>query len=371
MKILYDHQIFSTQIYGGISRYFIELMKNIENNDEIKYELPLIYSNNCYLKQLSNFSCRSFFKNYDFKKRDRIINYLNNIISKNIISKEDYDIFHPTYYNPYFLDYIGKKPFVLTIFDMIHEVLTDYFHCNDRVAEHKKLLALKADKIITISENTKKDIIKLYNMNENKIKVIHLASSFNNFNMDNIKNRDIKHKLPKKYILYVGSRWGYKNFYNFIKAISLLLKTDNNLFVVCAGGGNFNENEKELLRGLSMQNKVFQFKTDDEGLRVLYKNALAFIFPSLYEGFGIPILESFACGCPVICSKTSSLPEVARDAAVYFEPESELSILNCVQKVIYNDNLRSQLVDKGFQRVKEFSWEKTTKKTKEIYKDIL
>jgi len=371
MKILYDHQIFSTQIYGGISRYFIELMKNIENNDEIKYELSLEYSNNYYIKQLSNFSCRSFFKNYDFKKRDRIIDYLNKILSKNIISKEDYDIFHPTYYNPYFLDCIGKKPFVLTIYDMTHEVLTDYFHYNDKVAEHKKLLALKADKIITISENTKKDIVKFYNLSEKKIKVIHLASSFTEFNMDKINNVNIKHKLPKKYILYVGSRWGYKNFYNFIKAISLLLKTDNDLFVACAGGGNFNENEKELLRGLSMKNKVFQFHTDDEELQALYKNALAFIFPSLYEGFGIPILESFACECPVICSKTSSLPEVAGDAAVYFEPESELSILNSVQKVIYNNNLRSLLVYKGSQRVKEFSWEKTTKKTKKIYEDIL
>jgi len=356
MKVLYDHQIFSTQIYGGISRYFIELMKNFDNY---------------YLKQLSDFSCKSFLKNYDFKKRDRIINYINIIVSKNIISKREYDIFHPTYYDPYFLDYIGKKPFVLTIYDMIHEVLTNYFHCNDRVSEYKKLLALKADKIITISENTKEDIIKFYNISEKKIKVIYLASSLTEFNMDKINNVNIKHKLPKKFILYVGSRWGYKNFYNFIKAISLLLKNDRNLFIVCAGGGFFNEDEKEFLKSLSIQNKIFQLQVDDEGLQVLYKNALVFVFPSLYEGFGIPVLESFTCGCPVICSKTSSLPEVAGDAAVYFEPESELSILNSVQKVIYNNNLRSQLAHKGSQRVKEFSWEKTSKKTKKIYEDIL
>jgi glycosyltransferase involved in cell wall biosynthesis len=371
MKVLYDHQIFSTQIYGGISRYFIELIKCFENDDEIEYELSLKYSNNCYLKQLSNFSCNSFFKNYDFKKRDRIINYLNKIISKNIISKEDYDIFHPTYYDPYFLDYIGKKPFVLTIYDMIHEVLTNYFHHKDRVSEYKRFLALKADKIITISENTKKDIIKLYNMSENKIKVIYLASSFNNFNMGKIKNGDIKYKLPRKFILYVGSRWGYKNFYIFMKAIFLLLKNDHNLFIVCAGGDNFNKNEKELLKSLSVQNKVFQYQVDDKGLQVLYKNALAFVFPSLYEGFGIPVLEAFACKCPAIISNTSSLSEVAGDAAIYFDPNDKLSILNNIQKVIYDDELRNQLVYKGSQRVKEFTWEKTAYQTKKLYEGIL
>jgi len=371
MKVLYDHQIFSTQNYGGISRYFIELMKKFGDDDEIEYELPLMFSNNYYLKQLSNFFYWSFFSGYDFKRRDRIINYLNGIVSKKVISKRDYDIFHPTYYDPYFLNYIGNKPFVLTIYDMIHEVLASYFHRSDRVSEYKKLLALKADKIITISENTKEDIIKFYNISEKKIKVIYLASSFNNSNIDKIKNANIKHKLPRKFILYVGTRWGYKNFHIFVKAISLLLKKDRDLFVVCVGGGDFNENEKELLVSLSIQNKVLQFQISDKGLQALYKNALAFIFPSLYEGFGIPVLESFACGCPVICSKTSSLPEVAGDAAVYFEPESELSILNSVQKVIYNNNLRNQLAYKGSQRVKDFSWEKTAKKTKKIYEDIL
>ncbi|GAF90130.1 unnamed protein product, partial [marine sediment metagenome] len=267
--------------------------------------------------------------------------YLNGIVSKKVISKRDYDIFHPTYYDPYFLDYISNKPFVLTIYDMIHEVFASYFHCSDRVSEYKKLLALKADKIITISENTKEDIIKFYNISEKKIKVIYLASSFTNYNIDKIKNTNIKHKLPRKYILYVGTRWGYKNFHIFVKAISLLLKSDRNLFIVCVGGGNFDENEKELLASLSIQNRVFQFQISDKGLQALYKNALAFVLPSLYEGFGITVLESFACGCPVICSKTSSLPEVAGDAALYFEPESELSILNSVQKVIYNNNLRN------------------------------
>ena len=148
MKVMYDHQIFSTQVYGGISRYFIELMKKIEKDDEIKYDLPLKISNNYYLKQLSNIFYTSFFLNYEFKKKVRIINYFNKIISKNVISKQNFDIFHPTYYDPYFLEYIGHKPFVLTVHDMIHEIFPEIFpetfSLKDKTAERKKLLIQKA-----------------------------------------------------------------------------------------------------------------------------------------------------------------------------------------------------------------------------------
>jgi len=367
MKILYDHQIFSTQIYGGISRYFIELMKKYENDDEIKYELPLMFSNNHYLEQLSNFFYWSFFAGYDFKRRDRIINYLNGIVSKKNIFKKDYDIFHPTYYDPYFLDYIGDKPFVLTIHDMIHEIYPDMFSLTDEVSKRKKLLAQKATKIIAVSKNTKKDIIKYLNINESKIEVIYHANSLK-------LNNDIRFKditLPEKYILFIGSRGRYKNFNLFIEAISPLLVEDTELKVVCAGGGNFSNIEIDKFNSLNIKDKLFYYSGSDSLLAYLYNKAIVFVFPSLYEGFGIPILESFTCRCPVICSKTSSLPEVAGNAAVYFEPTDKVSMLNSIQKVIYNNNLRNQLIEKGFEKIKNFTWEKTAEKTKSFYKGIL
>jgi len=177
--------------------------------------------------------------------------------------------------------------------------------------------------------------------------------------------------LPKKYILFVGSRSGYKNFNLFVEAITPLLVKDNELKLVCVGGGNFKEIENEKFKRLNIINKIYQYSVNDDILTYLYKKAVAFIFPSLYEGFGIPILEAFSCGCPVIASNTSSLPEVAGDAAVYFDPTDKLSMLNSIQKVIYNDELKKQLINKGIERVKEFTWEKTAEKTKMLYEEIL
>ena len=367
MKVLYDHQIFTSQIYGGISRYFFELLKNFENDDEIEYELSLKYSNNHYLKSLKNLPYKKFLENYSFRGKHRLLNILNKRVSKKYISKRDYDIFHPTYYDPYFLDFLDSKPFILTIYDMIHEIYPEMFFLKDKTSKRKKLLAQKATKIIAISENTKKDIIRLFGSDEKKIEVIYLANSFN----INKNDKTINIITPEKYILFVGNRRGYKNFELFIKAISPLLNDDVKLNIVCAGGGKFNDMEIEKLKNLNIKNKVFYYSGSDNILTYLYQKAVAFVFPSLYEGFGIPILESFVCGCPVICSKTSSLPEIAGDAAIYFDPTDKLSMLNSIQKVIYNDELKKQLINKGIKRVKEFTWNKTADKTKKIYEGVI
>jgi len=367
MRILYDHQIFSSQTYGGISRYFCELLKNFKNNDEVECELSLKYSNNYYLKELNNLTHKTFLENYSFRGKYRLLNILNKKVSKEYISKGNYDIFHPTYYDPYFLDYIGRKLFVLTIYDMIHEIYPEMFSSKDKTSERKKTLAQKATKIIAISENTKKDIIKFLGIDENKIEVIYLGTPFD---INNSSSDKINIDLPEKYILFVGSRGGYKNFYLFVETITPLLIKDNELKVVCVGGGNFKKIEKEKFKRLNIIDKMCQYSVNDNISAYIYQKAVAFVFPSLYEGFGIPILESFACGCPVICSRTSSLPEVAGDATIYFDPTDKLSISSSIQKVIYDNNLRNQLIYKGYQRVKGFTWRETAQKTKRIYESI-
>ncbi len=129
--------------------------------------------------------------------------------------------------------------------------------------------------------------------------------------------------------------------------------------------------EKEKFKKLNIINKIFQYAANDYILAYLYQKAIAFVFPSLYEGFGIPILEAFSCGCPVIASDASSLPEVAGDAAIYFNPKDKLSILDSIQQVIYKKDLRKQLLNKGYQRIKQFTWKKTAHQTKKLYEGIL
>ncbi len=369
MKILYDHQIFVFQDFGGISRYFYELMNVFEKDKEISFDLSLEYSNNFYIRKAGFVKCKPFLETRNFRGKTRLLNFINKQVKKKLLLKKEYDIFHPTYYDPYFLDYSGDKPFVLTIYDMVYELFPQIFSSRDKTSERKKLLASKATKIIAISENTKRDIIKLLGIKEDKIEVIYLA---NPLCADAIeKGKVTVSELPQKYLLFVGNRRVYKNFDTFVESISSLLQNDNDLHLICAGGGKFTPSEIANLEKLGVINKVTQCSFDDNILAQLYKNALAFVFPSLYEGFGIPVLEAFTCGCPVVTSNKSSLPEVAGDAAEYFDPADKMSISSAVKKVIYDHDLRSELKGKGHERLKGFSWEKTANNTKKLYQSIL
>jgi len=366
MKILYDHRIFTSQKYGGISRYFYELMSQFDKINNIKTKTSLIVSNNHYI------SGKQFTKHFDllpnqqFRGKKRLFNLLNKFNVIRELKKQNFDIFHPTYYDPYFLEYLGDKPFVLTVHDMIHEKFSELFSPNDKTTEYKKLLVQKAMKIIAISQSTKKDLIELLGVDESKIELVYLGNSML---LDNQKSFDIN--LPNKYILFVGSREGYKNFDRFLSSVSRLLFDDKDLHLICVGGGGFCSRELIKIETMKIENQVTQYNLNDDTLAYFYSKALAFIFPSLYEGFGIPVLESFACSCPLICSDTSSLPEIAENAAIYFDPFSEDSICEATEKVIYDETLQDELSKKGFEQLKKFSWEKTAIETKKVYESVV
>ncbi len=369
MKILYDHQIFVYQEFGGISRYFYELMNAFEKDKDIRFDLSLAYSNNHYIKNARFVKSRPFFKTRNFRLKNRFLHYVNMRGERKLLLGKDYDVFHPTYFNPYFLEYLGDKPFVLTIYDMVYELFPHIFSHRDKTGVYKKLLTPMATKIIAISENTKRDIIKLFGIKEDKIEVIYLANPLAAGAIE--KRKGAVSDLPQKYLLFVGNRRVYKNFDTFIESISSLLQDDKDLHLLCAGGGTFTPSEIAGLEKLGVMKKVTQRSFDDNQLAQFYLNAVAFVFPSLYEGFGIPVLEAFSCGCPVIASNISSLPEVAGNAAEYFDPADTMSILSAVKKVVRDHNLRSELKDRGYERLKGFSWEKTANNTKNLYQSIL
>lgn len=366
MKILYDHQIFSTQKFGGISRYFYELISEFSKQKDIECEISLLVSNNHYISDKKFVKYINFLPNIHFRGKGRVSNLVNKAYSILKIKEQQFNVFHPTYYNTYFLRYLNSKPFVLTVYDMIHEKFRYMFNKNDKTSEYKRLLVEKATKIIAISQSTKNDLIEIFKTDESKIEIVYLGNSM----LSSIFNT-VNFKIPKRYIVFVGNRQGYKNFERFIKSVSYILRKDNDLFVVCAGGGKFNDKEIQLFRDLVIERQILQYNLDDESLAYLYKNALCFVFPSLYEGFGIPLLESFACGCPVVCSNISSLPEIAGDAAYYFDPYSEESIKHAIMKVMNDTKLRKNLIDRGYNQLKKFSWKQTAEQTKKIYESIL
>ena len=142
------------------------------------------------------------------------------------------------------------------------------------------------------------------------------------------------------------------------------------LFLVCAGGGAFSNDEFAFASKLGISSKVYQCDIEDSLLPSLYANAAAFVFPSLYEGFGLPVLEAFSCGCPAVVSMTSSLPEVAENGAEYFDPKDRKSMQSAIIKVLSDARVRNGLIGKGYDRLAKFSWKNTTEQTKKVYQEV-
>jgi glycosyltransferase involved in cell wall biosynthesis len=389
LKILYDHQIFYRQNYGGVSRYFCELMNQFSMDPDIPFTLPLRFVQNDNLARFPHLNKywsgrynrlynNNFVSLIQKKIRFNAVNFgLNYIInnqaeSVQLLKKQDFDVFHPTYYEPYFLKYLQKKPYVLTVYDMIHELFPEYFKPADKTRSWKKKLIGNAGAVIAISENTKKDIITFTGINPNRVRVIHLGNPFEHSNEPaGIDTSSDPPVFGNPYLLFVGGRSAYKNFNFFIESVAGLLRENEELQAVCAGSSPFTDEEKKFLRDLHILHKVHYIRINEEILKNLYKNARAFVFPSLYEGFGLPILEAFSCGCPVLLTDSSSLPEVGGDAALYFTPGDKESLVRAVNTVLFDGKCRDNLIKKGSERLKLFSWERTAGSTKKVYQDLL
>jgi glycosyltransferase involved in cell wall biosynthesis len=373
INIILDPQIFIEQKFGGISRYFTEIYSELRKNPEVKINCPLLYTENLHFKESALYA-DSFQKKYSLLIKSGFIlrPFLPRKLKKRnkktliaVLEKKKFDLYLPTYYDTMFLNYIPDKPFVLTVYDMIHEIFPQLYLDDPNTAINKKMLLEKATKIIAISNSTKKDILEIYpHIDPNKIEVIYLSYSI-------IVDDSIKVTLPEKYVLFVGNRTLYKNFIFFLNAISPILRAQSELFLVCAGGNAFNEEELQLIHSLDLQDQITQQNFEDTELFRYYENAQCFVFPSAYEGFGIPVLESMSCGCPVILANHSSFPEVAGDAGIYFELNNESDLKNKLYDVLNNSDLRKYYKTKGLEQVEKFSWKETAEKCLSVYKKAI
>lgn len=368
MKVLYDHQSFTGMTYGGVSRYFYELMRSFSHYTDIDIELALRLSNNEYLGE--GLDSQGFRRPIPFKPFarsmavNRVASVLNRFNSIGRLKQGKFDIFHPTYYHAYFLPYIHKKPVVITFHDATSE---RYGHIYPDVGEGltatKRVLLARADAIISVSEFSKQEILRYFDVDPTRIHVIPLGTNFGDH--PPIQSTAL---FPFAYLLYVGKRDFYKNFTGFFRAIQPLLHRYPDLHLMCAGGGTFTSDEQAMFYSAGLSERVHYCPINDSILYGLYQHARAFVFPSLNEGFGIPVLEAFGAGCPVVLSDRSSLPEVAGDAAVYFDPENAESIADAIERVITSESLRATLSQLGTERLRLFSLDKTARQTLDVYK---
>lgn len=370
MKVLYDYQALMLQKYGGVSRYIYELTEKMKKLDsEFEMKMSVVFSKNAYFKK--HVHCSILVDS--FRGCNRILNTVNKSNSFLDLLTHHYDIVHPTYYNADYLLALAPRckkhntKIVVTAHDMIHELLLnpsttkDY---NSAIGYKKEILHI-ADCIIAISQNTKDDLLRIYpDLDPEKIEVIY--HGFSRF----VGNQKIQIQLPENYVLFVGQRAQYKNFETFTMAMVELMQEHDNLHVVCAGGGKLSEDDlKNVPKNL--QTRFLQFAVNDSELALMYENARCFAYPSLYEGFGIPILEAFCCNCPVALSNSSCFPEIAGDAAIYFDGNNVQSIRDVIANIAWNENQRNELIEKGNKRLKLYTWEDAAKKTLAVYHRLL
>lgn len=356
MKILYDDIIFELQRAGGISKYWGKLIENFSQNHEV--ELENIQGNNSknnvFYPSKSNLTILK-----DSLLPLKIRRYLP------LLRLKKYDIFHSSYYRtPLFPN---KMKQVVTVHDFMYEFFDSGFKKNLHIWQKRKAM-LKADAIICVSEHTKQDLLKLYP--EVNPKILHVVP-----NGVDKEFRVLKNNLPmsnKKYLLYVGNRVGCKNFEFNLKLMATSSFIKNEGFdLICVGGGKFSDSELELFKKYELDNKISQVMfIENEELNELYNGAYALLFPSKYEGFGIPALEAQMAGCPVIYAKTSSLPEVMGYTELGYELDNIIEAAHKLES-LKDESLRTKIINAGIKHASKLSWENCATLTFNVYKKVL
>ena len=357
MKVLFDHQLFSYQRYGGASKYFCELLYHLPRDI---WETTTLFSNNEYVRELKLFKNMRIPCSF-FRGQGRLMNELNKPYSfYKLLQRDRYDIFHQTHFETYCLPAIGNKPMVTTF----HDVNFSTFNYNEALVRLQKKSLERADKIVSVSLNTKNDLMSYFNIEERKIEVIYHGIELRN------RSYSSERHTERSYILYVGTRNENKNFSRIIQAFALLNKKYPELGLICTSL-DFNSEELSFFHRFGIDNAVMHVAADEELMHRLYRDAELFVFPSLYEGFGLPILEAMAAHCPIVLSNASCFPEIAKDAGAYFDPYDIDSIFGMMDKIITDSMYREELIKKGNARIKDFSWKTCAQKHLELYKALL
>jgi len=351
----------------GIGRILLEFLGEIKGYNK---DFNIILFGNQHTGSLL---FEDVFKNY--KKviiKEKFTLWWDQIQLKNAIKKNNIDVFFSPYYK---IPLLTKTKTILSIFDVTYlliEPYNTYIRSKLYLKNFIKLASKKAQKIITCSNYTKNDLLKILNLPKEKIEVAYLGVS-SKFKIIHEKNKielvKKKYGIDNKYILYVGNLKPHKNVERLIEAYNLLPETIKQEYNLVLAGGQ----SKRLTKGnkqfgpIDLQSIIFVGHILDEDLPALYSGAELFVFPSLYEGFGLPPLEAMACGCPAVSSHTSSMPEILGDAALFFNPYDVEEMSLVLRQMLEDENLRSRFRQKGLERARLFTFEKMTNRILDVF----
>lgn len=369
MKIGIDARMYGPQT-RGIGRYIQKTIEYLENNDPENEYIIFLYSENFddYIPKNKNFKkILAPWRWYTLKEQ---IHFLN------LIKKHKLDLMHFPHFN---VPILYRKPFIVTIHDLIimqdtQERATTLGPIIYKIKKffYKKIIknALnKSKKIIAVSKCTAQDITNIFKIDKNKIQVIYEGIDVTkgiNSQIDSKQN--LRYNIKKPYLLYIGSAYPHKNLERLIKVIEDLNKnTKINLVLIGKKDFFYKRLEKET----NSPNVFFLGYVKDKYLPQIFNGSEAYIFPSRYEGFGLPPLSAMSHGCPVLSSNKSCLPEILQDAAEFFDPNDNESIKNCILKILISPSLKEKLIEKGYLQTQKYSWYKSGKQTLELFKDCI
>lgn len=364
MEVIFDPQIFSLQKYGGISRYFTGLATSMFESQEAAVGIHCPRYSSQYLKDVPP---PVFASGEDISARRlwryrRLFYTATNLVSfRKRLEQRRFDIAHHTYYWP-LPDRLPVRARVTTIHDMIEEVLAP-----SPVKSRLKLRSIRqADHVICVSEYTRKTLLGLYDIAPDKVSVVHLGRP------QVAVAVSPENPASRPYILYVGPRTGYKNFDRLLAAYAASDRLKRDFRLTCFGGGPLTADEKSACaaRGIAVDD-VLHITGDDVALHAAYRGAALFVYPSLYEGFGLPPLEAMTLGTPVACSNATSIPEIVGEAGEYFDPADAESMTRAMEMVLYSGTRRQELIRLGHERALGFGWDRCARETLDIYRAIL
>lgn len=362
VRVAFDHRTFSIQAHGGISRYFVGMVPYL-----LEFGIaPRIFAPihiNAYLPSLPGDLVFGA-KVPEFRGRRRLSRTLNGPLSRLAMRGFRPQIVHETYF--------GREneaprgvPLVLTVYDMIHELFADVM--SDPATIRSKAAAIaRADMILCISESTRRDLIRFFPEVAPRTRVTYLG-----FDSDFAAGGALPMQAQRPYLLHVGVRRAYKNFAALLEAYAASARLRAEFDLVCVGGGPFDSDERDAIAHWRLEGKVRQHDADDADLRRWYAGAAIFVYPSVYEGFGIPPLEAMASGVPVIGVNVSSVPEVCGDAAQLAPDGSPDALMAAIEAVAFDTARAAQLRNAGLEQIGRFSWRKAAQDTAACYQELV
>jgi glycosyltransferase involved in cell wall biosynthesis len=371
MKAVLDGIIYETQSRGGISRLYSEILPRICAMEE-SLNITLLTAN----RPKQPLPTHPQIVHRSYISVDRVFRpwrlwapaypKLRSLVLGLAWGLDHGSLWHSTYYT---MRPRWTGPKVVTVVDMIHERFSHLFStpADERFRQRKRRCILGADKVICISHTTEQEVQEFLGIPSDRTEVVALACS-NNFGILESDAESSVIPTEDPYLLYVGTRSYHKNFSLVLEAYSGWNR--RNEFSLITVGVPWSNEETQCLHDLGLSGRVYLLSdTDDDQLCQLYNRASAFIYPSLFEGFGIPLLEAMACGCPIVASRIPSTLEVAKECPIYFEPTEPDDLVRAFDLAI-SEGRDSERVRAGLQAVRRYSWDETARQTLEVYRAV-